>query len=306
MLTVSWLAALLAGTLSLLSPCSALLLPSFFAYAFGSARHLLARTVVFTLGLMTTLVPLGVGVQAVARALYLHRETVITAAGWLIIGLGVLTVLVGSRAMPGTARLRSHTPGLSARSRRSGVLSWLSTFALGAVFGLAGFCAGPALGAILTVASTAATPWEGGGLLAVYAVGMALPLFALAWGWERFDLGRRSWIRGRMVRIGPFERHSTTLLSGALFVGVGVLFLAFDGTAGLLGYGPDLTGGELDAQAWLMNTLGDLGWWTLPAAIAVVALGVTLWRSLGPGSRTAATEQAGARPSGSDRPAGRR
>lgn len=284
MLTISWAAALLAGTLSLLSPCSALLLPSFFAYAFGTARHLLARTGVFTLGLMTTLVPLGVGVQAVARVLYLHRETVITVAGWIIIGLGVLTVVVGGRSLPGTSGLRARTPGLSARSRGGGVLSWVSTWALGAVFGLAGFCAGPALGAILTVAATAGSPWEGGGLLAAYAVGMAVPLFALAWGWERFDLGRRSWLRGRMVRIGPVERHSTTLLAGALFVLVGVLFLAFDGTAGLLGYGPDLTGVERDAQAWLLRAFDGWGWWTLPAAVAVVAVLVSVRRALRAGA----------------------
>lgn len=285
MLTISWLAALLAGTLSLLSPCSALLLPSFFAYAFGTTRDLVARTVVFTLGLMTTLVPLGIGVQAVARALYLHRETVITAAGWLVIALGVLTVVVGSRTLPGTAALRARTPALSAQSRGSGALSWLSTYALGAVFGLAGFCAGPALGAILTVAATAGSPWEGGGLLALYAVGMALPLFALAWGWDRLGLGRATWLRGRMVRIGPWERHSTTLLSGALFVLVGVLFLVFDGTAGLLGYGPDLTGVEAQAQSWLISTFGGWDWWTLPAVVAVLALLVAAWQALRPARR---------------------
>lgn len=282
MLTISWLAALAAGTLSLLSPCSALLLPSFFAYAFGTARHLLARTVVFTVGLMLTLVPLGMGVQSVSRALYLHREAVISTAGWVIIGLGVLTVVVGSRALPGTSGLRAQTPGLSARSRDGGALSWLSTLALGSIFGLAGFCAGPALGAILTVAATAASAWQGGALMAMYAVGMAAPLFALAWGWERFGLGRRAWLRGRMVRIGPVERHSTTLLSGALFVLVGILFLVFDGTAGLLSYGPDLTGVETGAQTWLVQTLGGLGWWTLPAAVAVVAVLVALWRAVRP------------------------
>jgi cytochrome c biogenesis protein CcdA len=51
MTEVNLLAALAAGTLSLLSPCSALLLPSFFAYAFASRTALMARTGVFYLGL---------------------------------------------------------------------------------------------------------------------------------------------------------------------------------------------------------------------------------------------------------------
>jgi len=44
---VGVLAAFAAGVLALLSPCSALLLPSFFAYAFASRRALVARTFVF-------------------------------------------------------------------------------------------------------------------------------------------------------------------------------------------------------------------------------------------------------------------
>ena len=37
----------------------------------------------------------------------------------------------------------------------------------------------------------------GGVLLVVYALGMAAPMFVLALLWDRFDLGRRRWLRGR-------------------------------------------------------------------------------------------------------------
>ena len=57
MVEVAYLAAFLGGVLSLLSPCSALLLPAFFAYAFQSRRRLSEKTVVFYVGLATTLVP---------------------------------------------------------------------------------------------------------------------------------------------------------------------------------------------------------------------------------------------------------
>lgn len=60
MINVGFLGAFLAGVLALLSPCSALLLPAFFAYAFTSKRQLLARTAVFFCGLAAVLVPLGV------------------------------------------------------------------------------------------------------------------------------------------------------------------------------------------------------------------------------------------------------
>lgn len=66
-------------------------------------------------------------------------------------------------------------------------VSLASVFALGAVYGLAGFCAGPVLGGIPTVAAIGGDPWYGSTLLAAYALGMALPLFVLALLWDRFD-----------------------------------------------------------------------------------------------------------------------
>ncbi len=93
MLEASYLAAFLGGVLSLLSPCSALLLPAFFAYAFQSRKDLIAKTAVFYLGLAATLVPLGMGISAVSRLVYGQRSTLILVSGLVIILLGVLQLL---------------------------------------------------------------------------------------------------------------------------------------------------------------------------------------------------------------------
>ncbi|MBW5254781.1 cytochrome c biogenesis protein CcdA [Streptomyces sp. P01-B04] len=222
---VGYFAAFLGGLLALLSPCSALLLPAFFAYSIDSASRLLARTGIFYAGLATTLVPLGAAGSYAGRLFYGHRDALVLGAGWLIIGLGVAQIV-----------------GLGFASRRISALSGrirpttaLSVYALGAVYGLAGFCAGPILGSVLTVAAVSGSPAYGGLLLAVYALGMAVPLFLLALLWERFDLGRRAWLRGRALRLGRFELHTTTLLSGLFFIGLGALFLAYDGTTALPG-----------------------------------------------------------------------
>ena len=263
-------AAFLGGALTLISPCSALLLPSFFAYAFAHPRELLARTVVFWLGLCLTLVPLGVGSALVSTLFYGHREVLIAVAGWTIIALGIVQILGLGFGLPGADRLRARvaTPG---RAR-----GWAGTFALGAVYGLAGFCSGPILGAVLTLAATDGGVVGGGLLLAVYALGMAAPMFVLALLWDRFDLGRRRWLRGRPVRVFGRELHTSQLISGALFVVIGWLFLRFDGTAGItgvLGFG-DTTDLEFGAQSWIAElSARDLDVWLLAAA-AVVLLGV--------------------------------
>ena len=225
MVEVSYLAALLGGVLSLLSPCSALLLPAFFAYAFQSRRKLLAKTAVFYLGLATTLVPLGMGISAVSRLVYGQRSTLILVSGSVIIALGMLQLLGRGFGLGPISRLSGKVRGNSAGA----------TFALGAVYGFAGFCSGPILGAVLTVAASSGQVSRGATLLAVYALGMAAPLFLLAALWERFDLGRRSWLRGRELSLGRLRLHTINLVSGALFILLGVIFIAYEGTSALSG-----------------------------------------------------------------------
>jgi cytochrome c biogenesis protein CcdA len=224
-LEVSYLAALFGGTLSLLSPCSALLLPAFFAYAFQSRKALLAKTTVFYLGLVATLVPLGMGVSAVSRLVYGERSTLITVSGLVIISLGVLQILGRGFDLGPLSRLAGRVRGESA----------VATFALGAVYGFAGFCSGPILGAVLTVAATSGQVFRGAGLLAVYALGMAAPLFLMAALWDRLDLGRRPWLRGRELSIGLLRVHITNLVSGLMFILLGVVFIAYEGTSALSG-----------------------------------------------------------------------
>jgi len=57
----------------------------------------------------------------------------------------------------------------------------------------------------------------------------------LALLWDRFRLGSRGWLRGRELRLGPLRLHTTSLLSGLFFIGIGVLFLRFNGTSALPG-----------------------------------------------------------------------
>jgi cytochrome c biogenesis protein CcdA len=225
MVEVSYLAAFFGGVLSLLSPCSALLLPAFFAYAFQSRKALVGKTTIFYAGLCVTLVPLGMGISAVSRLFYGQRSTLIMIAGIVIILLGLMQLLGRGFEIGPLSRLQGRVRGDSA---------W-STFALGAVYGFAGFCSGPILGAVLTVAASSGQTIQGAGLLAIYALGMAAPLFLMALLWDRFKLGKRRWLRGRELSFGPLRVHTTNLVSGLMFVVLGALFIAYEGTSALSG-----------------------------------------------------------------------
>src|SRR5699024_7201229 len=148
-----------------------------------------------------------------------YRDLVVLIGGLLMIGLGIAQI-VGFGFGSGAAQR------LSGRIKIS---SALSVYLLGMVYGLAGFCAGPLLGSVLTMAMTGSTLVYGGILLALYSLGMALPLFVIAALWDRFDLGRRRWLRGRELRLGPLRVHSTTLIAGLVFIGLGILFVLTDG-----------------------------------------------------------------------------
>jgi cytochrome c biogenesis protein CcdA len=268
---VGYLAAFLGGALTLISPCGALMLPSFFAYAFGRPTAILARTGLFYLGLAVTLVPLGMGASFATALFFGHRDVLILVAGWLLIVLGVLQMLGGGFALGLAQRAQGRLAGRTGNG---------AVFGLGAVYGLAGFCSGPILGAVLTVAASDGRPLHGGALLAVYALGMAGPLFVLALGWDRFDLGRRRWLRGRPISFGRLRLHSTSLIAGLLFVGVGVLFLTTGGTASGVPGLPSSVHVEATAQAWLQRfdaTIPDGAALAGVALIAVAVLARRLW-----------------------------
>ncbi len=255
---VSFVAVFLGGVLSPLSPCSALLLPAFFAYAFTSKTELFARTLLFLAGLASVFVPLGLGASPVAALLLDYRETTIAAAGWMLIAFGVLELSgVGFSLMPARFAGRFRL-GHSAAA----------IFGVGLVSGLAGFCSGPLLGAVLTVAGASADSALGAALLFTYAVGTTAPLFGIAALWDRFDLGRKGWLRGRGLRLGPVEAHTTNLVAGALMVALGVSFIAFQGGSALSGVYADLGLEELSfwAQVWIadhLSAVSGAGWLVL-------------------------------------------
>src|ERR687894_389148 len=272
---VSYLASFVGGLLSLLSPCSALLLPAFFAYAFQSRRELAGRTAVFYLGLAATLVPLGMGISAVSTLVYGHRSALITVSGTVIIVFGFLQLLGRGFTLGPLENLRGRIQGDPSATA--------TTFALGAVYGFAGFCSGPILGAVLTIAASSGQVVQGASLLATYALGMATPLFLMALLWDRFDLGHRSWLRGREFSIGRLRLHTTNLVSGIMFILLGVVFIAYQGTSALSGLYEK--NGALDlsyaAEQWansLARSIPDALVFAGALAAALVLVGVVLVR----------------------------
>lgn len=213
--------ALIGGMLGVFSPCNALLLPAFFANIATSRARLLILGSVFLAGLLATLVPLGLGLGWLGGAFTIDRGVLLGGAGWVLVALGLFTAFGGgidfSRLVPGRPRPVAG--------------SLAGTFALGAVSGVAGFCTGPVLGAILTLALSSASPARGGTLFGLYGVGMVLPIMFIALLVRKLGHRSVSWMRGRRFRVGRLRLHTTSLAMGAVTVLVGWILIFTNGMA---------------------------------------------------------------------------
>ncbi len=208
-------AAFLAGLVSFSSPCCLPLLPGYVAYVSGTAsapqlRRTMVAAGLFTLGFGATFTALGASASWLGAALLGNRFLLVRAAGVVVAGMGLATLL------------GAGVPGL-ARERRLVALHRLPrgpAFAvpLGAAFALGWTpCIGPVLAGLLAAAAASQTAAVGASLLAVYAAGLALPFLLLAWTVAH---GRASggWLRR--------HHRALTRTGGALLVAMGLAMIA--------------------------------------------------------------------------------
>jgi hypothetical protein len=88
---------------------------------------------------------------------------------------------------------------------------------------------------------------------------------------DRLDLGRRRWLRGREISLGSLRLHTTNLLSGLMFVAIGVLFIVSEGTSSLEGL--YASGGATDLAFSVERWAGSFGEGTL-VSIMFAGLGL--------------------------------
>lgn len=265
---IGLITAFAGGALALLSPCAALLMPAFFASRVGAGPRLLLHGVVFYIGLVIVIVPLGAGAGALGALFVTHRDVIVLIASLMLIGLGAAQLLGfgfdAARLLPGGSELQTQA------ASKTGLLK---TLLLGAVGGIAGFCAGPILGAVLTLAAARGDMISAGLLLAVYGAGMVTPLVIIAATWQRLGARGRSILRGRVFTVFGRRLHTTSAATGALIIIVGAVFWT---TNGLIG-APQLV--PVDTQARLQEAVGILADPVLDVlAVIVIAAGaVTVW-----------------------------
>lgn len=239
---ISYGGALIAGLLSFLSPCVLPLVPPYLCYLGGmtveqlaeeqaartaGAWRVFAAACAFVLGFTTVFVALGASATALGQFVAHHLDLLATIAGVVIIVLG-LHFLGAFRIAVLFREARFHI-----ESRPAGLVG---AYVVGLAFAFGWTpCIGPVLAAILFVAASEESLWQGTLLLGTYAAGLGIPFLAAALAAGPFLRFMRRF-RGRVRTV---ER-----VLGAALVITGVLFI---------------TGSVNDIGFWMLETFPGLG-----------------------------------------------
>lgn len=214
-----------AGILSFLSPCVLPLVPPYLTYMSGasydqlraeaqsgSPGRLTARVAVtslfFILGFSVVFVTLGATATAFGQVFRQLLPILTPVAGVVIIAMG-LHFLGVYRIGVLDRQLRHNGPGV-ASGPGGGFLLGLA-FAIGWTP-----CIGPVLAAILSVAASRETAWDGASLLALYSLGLGIPFFLAGIAIGPF----LTFFHGFKKHLGIVEK-----VMGGFLVLTGVLFL---------------------------------------------------------------------------------
>ena len=187
MFDVSFAGAALAGLLSFFTPCVLPMVPFYLCYmagismselnsegeiAPGAQRRLVISSIFFALGVTSIFVLLGMGATAIGQVFAQWKGILSYAAGGilLVFGLHFLGVLrIGFLYREAKIESKAEPTNI------------LGAYIMGLAFGFGWTpCVGPALAAILMIASGFGDIFKGGLLLFVYGVSMTAPFVIAA------------------------------------------------------------------------------------------------------------------------------
>jgi cytochrome c-type biogenesis protein len=190
---VSYLAALVAGILSFVSPCVLPLVPGYLSFISGvsldnahtgqtlpegTTRRVFLASVAFVLGFTVVFVALGASASTVGAFVNEKIKILSKIAGVLVIIFGLHTMgLLKINALYRQAQI-------DVQRKPAGPFG---AFVVGLAFAFGWTpCIGPILGSILALAAQEGTVREGALLLSVYSLGLGVPFLATSLAINRF------------------------------------------------------------------------------------------------------------------------
>ena len=222
---VSFFIAFIAGTLGILSPCILPFLPAYFSYTFKEKKDITWMTLIFFLGFSAVFVTMGVIAGFIGE-----QSLAVIQKGWLVIIAGIFMIILGVLSLRG-----KKVCSFFKFSNKWGD-DFLGTFLFGIFFAIGWTaCLGPILAGILGIGAILGNVGYSALLLFFYSLGNLLPLFVLSIFYDKFNLSESKFIQGKILTFSflgkKFYVHSTNLISGILFIIIGIVLLVYRGTS---------------------------------------------------------------------------
>ena len=228
--------AFVAGLISFLSPCVLPLVPGYLSAVTGieageiaEARwqRVLGPSLLFIASFSAIFILLGLTATALGQTLRDQQELLSQLGAVLLIAMGAL--FIGSMYVDRLNR-EWRVESLLRRAGKGGPV------VVGAAFAIAWTpCIGPTLGGVLTLAGVHGQADYGALLLAVYALGLAIPFLLVALAFSRAT-----------TALAIVRRHYRAIIftGGAVLIAMGVLILS---------------GGFTDLNVWAQKVTSELG-----------------------------------------------
>lgn len=228
--------AFLAGLVSFASPCVLPLVPGYLSAVTGLGvdeidradwRRVLVPSLTFIATFSAIFIVLGLTATALGQGLRDNQELLTQIGAGLLMLMGALLIA----SIYATRLNRSwHVDSLLRRAGKGGPV------VVGAAFAIAWTpCIGPTLGGVLTLAGIQGEAGYGALLLAVYALGLAVPFLIVALAFSRATNA-----------FSVVKRHYRAVIAtgGAVLMAMGVLILS---------------GGFTDLNIWAQKITSELG-----------------------------------------------
>lgn len=213
--------AFVGGVLMFLAPCTLPLVPAFLASittashtnvhgVYTNERTLVIRIVAFILGFTSIFVLFGILASYLSDAFISYKTILSQVGGFFVIIFGLSTL--GVFNIPALEKSFSLlNTSLMGKTKRTTPAILGSLFALGWAP-----CAGPILTSILLLTSQSTTMLQGGFLLLVFSLGLAIPFFLVGFFYARIH-----------IFLSIYERYIRLVnaLSGVFLIGIGVLLV---------------------------------------------------------------------------------
>ena len=215
-MSVSLVAAFLAGVVALFAPCCiTFLLPAYLGSVFKEKKQVLLMTLVFGAGIFVVLMPAVLGVSLISKFVFRYHDITYYLGGVVMLGVGLLSLFGIKLPMPHFAAKQStDKPDV------------VSVFTLGVFSGLTSACCAPVLIGILALTFLTPSFWLAMLTGAVYVLGMVAPLLISGYFIDAQKIFNKAVFN---KKIGKFVLSN--LIAAGIFIPAGlvILYLTFAG-----------------------------------------------------------------------------